>query len=171
MTDHIQNYQFFSVSEDTCLIYVEKQIDIWGIVYYNIHPAVSPLTLELGWAMTMAKWETYVALLEKAIEDGNVQAVQEGGWTTCGLCRLNTKFKVGQRSEQEFITRTTDCDPCPIAIEVGADGCRYTPYEALEYMDEHEGVTHKDFLKVAKQELELLRAIYNNLSTEHLLVY
>jgi hypothetical protein len=89
---------------------------------------------------SIAKWQ--------AIVDGTGKDL---GAENCPLCWKFNKWYV-------YGTSAGDCDGCPVKERTGENGCRSSPHEEWEDMDEGDA-SAKERNYVAKAELDFLKSL------------
>ena len=82
----------------------------------------------------------------------------DNGYRNCPLCRLFS------RPDYDGQPGLPDCDGCPVALEVGTDGCDMTPYEEWQdyqfEMEKNDSTVFDEKSKaLAVKELEFLKSL------------
>lgn len=102
--------------------------------------SVSPPTMD---ASTLAALKDSIAKWKGIVEGTG----KDEGAVNCPLCHKFNKWYIGGYVRN-------DCDGCPVKQHTEQDGCRGSPYEDYENLDEDDG---QEELQAAKQaELDFL---------------
>lgn len=125
---------------------------------YHLEPSdkyVPPKRRARALALSIKKWESIVALLEKMLDefdfDNCILDVHDGGTSTCSLCKL-------------YYWKDRSCTGCPVFLETTFRYCETTGYDTWsEYMDYADCIESKRsceiFLDIAKKELDFLKGL------------